>query len=85
MSHCIAGSHSASTPFGPGPMHLFFYKLCHLIQYPVTWIFVFDGPFRPNVKRGTKVVQKTPHWVGPCQQLLIAFGLAINEVSRLNF
>jgi hypothetical protein len=82
MSQCVAGSHSASTPFGPDAMQLFFYKLCRLIQYPVTWIFVFDGSCRPKVKRGTRVIQKTPQWVGPCKRLLTAFGLIVNEVSK---
>ena len=82
MAQCIAGSHAATSPFGPDAQQLFFYKLCNLIQYPVTWVFVFDGPLRPKVKRGTKVVQRTPHWVGPCKELLTAFGLVIHEVSK---
>ncbi len=82
MAQCIAGSHTATSPFGPDAQRLFFYKLCNLIQYPVTWVFVFDGPFRPEVKRGTKVVQRTLQWVGPCKQLVTAFGLIVHEVSK---
>jgi len=44
--------------------------------------FVFDGPLRPKVKRGTKVVQRIPHWVGPCKELLTTFRLVIHEVSK---
>jgi len=42
------------------------------------WIFVFDGPFRPQMKRGVTVVQKVPQWTGPYKQLLTAFGLVIH-------
>ena len=85
MAQCVAGSHTATTPFGPDAMRLFFYKLCSLIRYSVTWIFVFDGPFRPQMKRGVTVVQKVPQWTGPCKQLLTAFGLVIHEVSSPEF
>jgi len=80
MAQCAAGSR---TFCGPDAMHLLFYKLCSLIQYPIIWVFVFDGLFRPPIKRGTKVIQKTPQWVGPCKQLLTAFGLIVHDVSSL--
>ena len=81
MAQCVAGSCTTKTFCGPDAMRLLFYKLCSLIQYPITWVFVFDGLFRPPIKRGTKVIQKTPPWVGPCKQLLTAFGLIVHDVS----
>ena len=39
------------------------------------------GLFRPPVKRGARIIQKTPQWVGPCKQLLTALGLIVHDVS----
>ncbi|KAJ6497260.1 PIN domain-like protein, partial [Mycena vulgaris] len=51
-----------------------FYKLCELLRYSVTAIFVFDGPNRPDFKRGT-LVNKTPHpLTDPFQSMITAFG-----------
>ncbi|KAJ7786688.1 PIN domain-like protein [Mycena olivaceomarginata] len=37
-----------------------FYKLCELLRYSVVPVFVFDGPNRPDFKRG-KPVDKKAH------------------------
>ncbi|KAJ7675077.1 PIN domain-like protein [Mycena rosella] len=39
-----------------------FYQLCNFSLAPMTLVFVFDGPGRPSVKRGTKVVYR-PAWL----------------------
>lgn len=76
----MSGAHAAS-PYGPGGMRLFFYKLCFLIRYPATWIFVFDGQLKVQIKRDTHVIPKNPQWAGPCKRLLEIFGFMIHEVS----
>ncbi|KAF7983636.1 hypothetical protein HWV62_20576 [Athelia sp. TMB] len=51
-----------------------FWRLCHLLSMPVVSVFVFDGPGRPDVKRG-KNVRGTPHWMtAGAQSLIKAFG-----------
>lgn len=32
-----------------------FFKTLKLLQYPVLLLFVFDGPYKPAMKRGNKV------------------------------
>ena len=80
ISQCMSGA-QATSPYGPGGMHLFLYKLCFLIQYPVTWIFVFDGQLKVHRKRDIHVIHKTPQWASPCKRLLEIFGFTIHEVS----
>ena len=79
ISQCMSGAHAAS-PYGPGGMHLFFYKICFLICYPATWIFVFDG-LKAQIKQDIHVISKNPQWASPCKQLLEIFGFTIHEVS----
>lgn len=58
-----------------------FWRLSHLLSIPVAVVFVFDGPNRPEVKRG-KVVRGTPHWMSAgAQSLIKAFGFQHMTVS----
>jgi len=82
ISQCMSGAHAAS-PYGPNGMHLFFYKLCFLIRYPDTWIFVFDGQLKAQTKRDINVIPKNPQWASPCKRLLEIFGFTVHEVSIL--
>ena len=51
------------TQAGKNPeLRTLFFRLAHLLCYPITVIFVFDGPERPDYKRGTEV-KKKEHWV----------------------
>jgi Holliday junction resolvase YEN1 len=51
------------TQAGENPeLRTLFFRLAHLLRYPITPIFVFDGPERPDFKRGT-TVKKKEHWV----------------------
>jgi hypothetical protein len=84
ISQCMSGAHAAS-PYGPGGMHLFFYKLCFLIRYPATWIFVFNGQLKAKIKRDIHVIPKNPQWAGPCKRLLEIFGFTFHEVSVFKF
>ena len=58
-----------------------FFKLAHLLQVPITPLFVFDGACRPAVKCGVNVITK-PNWtMGPFQELLAAFGFQYYTAS----
>ncbi|KAF7795201.1 hypothetical protein EIP86_006351 [Pleurotus ostreatoroseus] len=51
------------------------FKCTRLMQKPFLPLFVFDGPYRPDVKRG-KNITKTPHWmVAGTQEILTALGV----------
>ncbi|KAF8202062.1 PIN domain-like protein, partial [Mycena galopus ATCC 62051] len=69
-----------------------FYQLCNLSLAPLTLVFVFDGPGRPSVKRGIRVVNR-PTWLTEHLKLMItsfgyhfydAPGEAEAELARLN-
>jgi Holliday junction resolvase YEN1 len=61
-------------------MRTLFYRLCHLLRHHTHAIFVFDGPGRPEIKRGKKV-KKTPHWLKRAfVDMLGLFGFAVHEV-----
>ncbi|TEB27659.1 hypothetical protein FA13DRAFT_1634328 [Coprinellus micaceus] len=44
-----------------GPFLPFFFRLCKLLKVPAKFVFVFDGPHRPPVKRGV-LVNTTSLW-----------------------
>ncbi|PIL25797.1 hypothetical protein GSI_11547 [Ganoderma sinense ZZ0214-1] len=55
-------------------LRAFYYHLVDLFTRPIAVVFVTDGPDRPTVKRGTKVI-KTPHWMTTsAKDLVDAFG-----------
>jgi Holliday junction resolvase YEN1 len=61
------------------------WKLCHYLKLPVTLVFVFDGPSRPKIKRGTKVVT-TPLWlIQHFERLVEVFGFYVHHVHPLWF
>ncbi|KAJ7864359.1 PIN domain-like protein, partial [Mycena leptocephala] len=39
-----------------------FYQLCNFLLAPMTPVFMFDGPGRPHIKRGTRVIHR-PLWL----------------------
>lgn len=54
-------------------------KLMHNHFLP---LFIFDGPYRPEVKRG-KEVNRSPHWiVSGTQDILTALGIEWRTVSH---
>ncbi|KIJ99639.1 hypothetical protein K443DRAFT_101847 [Laccaria amethystina LaAM-08-1] len=64
----------------PGHLQIFFFKLCKFLRSPATWVFVFDGPNRPTIKRGKAVNSSTaPSWVGPCKDLIECFGFHVHQ------
>ena len=63
------------------------YKLCHYLKLPVTLVFVFDGPARPAMKRGRKVITKAAWYLELLQRLIESFGFYSHQVrsSVLHF
>jgi hypothetical protein len=66
-------------------LQLFFWWLVHLLSLPVVAIFIFEGPGRPDFKRG-KHVLKLAHWMHNAAQYLIeAFGFEHSTVCCICF
>ncbi|KAJ7137295.1 PIN domain-like protein [Mycena filopes] len=71
---------STAGVFNPGlagdklVLEKFFYQLCQFSLAPLTLVFIFDGPGRPPIKRGTRVIYR-PGWLDQQLKVLItAFG-----------
>ncbi|KAJ7851287.1 hypothetical protein B0H14DRAFT_3451477 [Mycena olivaceomarginata] len=44
---------------GPNPqLRILFYRIAYLLTFPIRGVFVFDGPARPEIKRGTNVLAR---------------------------
>ncbi|KAF9046756.1 PIN domain-like protein [Panaeolus papilionaceus] len=80
MDECIA----ATMPQGVngrlpgGPLYIFFHKLVAFLGVRATFVFVFDGPERPSIKRGHKVHHQN-WWTGIAEELIIAFGFQVHH------
>jgi holliday junction resolvase YEN1 len=60
-----------------------FFRLARYLQFPIAPVFVFDGPGRPSVKRGRKVI-KIAHWLTTrVQEMISLFGFQWYKVSDL--
>jgi hypothetical protein len=84
MDECAAASQAQGIhgQFGGGPLRPFFFRLAKLLKVPANFVFVFDGPKRPEKKRGKTVQQKKPlWWVAPAQALIHHYGFIVHEVS----
>ncbi|KAJ6530470.1 hypothetical protein DFH09DRAFT_1093516 [Mycena vulgaris] len=91
MSQCTAVFQSPGLHLQAGEnpeLCALFYKICELSKYCVTAIFVFDGPGRPDIKRGKQVIDR-PHWLTEHFQAMIsAFGFyhytaSCHPISRI--
>ncbi|KAJ7835255.1 PIN domain-like protein [Mycena olivaceomarginata] len=51
-----------------------FYQLCNLSLAPVTLVFVFDGPGRPSIKRGTRVISRPLWLIDHLKKMITYFG-----------
>ncbi|KAJ7847636.1 PIN domain-like protein [Mycena olivaceomarginata] len=60
---------------GPNPqLRLLFYRTAALLALPIRAVFVFDGPHRPEFKRGTRVLTHG-HWLTSAfRELIREFG-----------
>lgn len=67
---------------GPCPaLRTLFYRLGRLASMPISVVVVFDGPFRPAVKRGKKVIPQERVFITQMKELIRAFGFYVHEVS----
>jgi hypothetical protein len=51
-----------------------FFKLCHYLKSPVTFVFVFDRPHIPEVKHGHCIKGQDPGLIEALKQLIDMFG-----------
>ncbi|KAF8227673.1 PIN domain-like protein [Tricholoma matsutake] len=59
-----------------------FFKLCCYLCYlktPVTFVFVFDGPCRPEVKCGRRMQRQDPKIIEASKQLIDMFGFYCHQ------
>ncbi|KAJ7771089.1 PIN domain-like protein [Mycena maculata] len=62
-----------------GALETLFYQLCNLSRAPVTAVFVFDGPGRPNIKRGVHFTHRSTWLIAQLKVLITAFGYHYHE------
>lgn len=85
--------HARLSVEGSNPLlRLIFFRLARLLSLPIHAVFVFDGPFRPGIKRGRTVGAGKHPLTGPLTEMIHAFGglgweapgEAEAELSRMN-
>ncbi|KAJ7255531.1 PIN domain-like protein, partial [Mycena haematopus] len=59
----------------------FFYQLCNLSLAPATFVFIFDGPGRPSIKRGTRVRSSQPGFIPNLKAMILSFGFYVYDLS----
>jgi holliday junction resolvase YEN1 len=76
--------HAAYGKEGENPeLRTLFFRCCRLMDTPFLPLFVFDGPRRPDVKRG-KRIGKEAHWMtGGMKNIIEAFGYEWRTVRSL--
>ncbi|KAJ7037153.1 PIN domain-like protein [Mycena alexandri] len=57
----------------------FFHYFCNLCRTPTTPVFFFDGPDRPAVKRGTRVIHRSTPLVEHLKTMITSFGFYFYE------
>lgn len=65
-----------------GAILFFFNKLAIYLKSPATFVFVFDGPGRPKVKRDHGVKSSEPRWSKVVRELIQYFGYHVHQVSH---
>ncbi|PPR03299.1 hypothetical protein CVT24_012607 [Panaeolus cyanescens] len=73
MDSCIAASISQGLHGQSGALQMFFNRLLLFSGVRATFVFVFDGPNRPAVKRGHQV-RHNIWWSGIVQDMILMFG-----------
>ncbi|KAF7369882.1 hypothetical protein MSAN_00617500 [Mycena sanguinolenta] len=64
-----------NTQAGPNPeLRILYNRLASLLELPLRIVFVFDGPMRPDVKRGTRVLTHGHPLTAQFQELISHFG-----------
>ncbi|KAJ7152390.1 PIN domain-like protein [Mycena filopes] len=71
--------------FHPGPggdkllLEKMFYQLCQFSRAPLTPVFVFDGPDRPPIKRGIRVMNHAAPVIQHLKTMIRAFGFHVHD------
>ncbi|PPQ81244.1 hypothetical protein CVT24_009531, partial [Panaeolus cyanescens] len=75
VDECVAAAHARSVNghLPGGMLYTLFHKLVKFLDVPATFLFVFDGPDRPKIKRG-KQVRHQIWWAAIVENLIQAFG-----------
>lgn len=63
------------------PLRTLFYRLGHFASLPLIPVFVFDGPHRPDNKRGKATYKRHHPLTVAFKQLIDAFGFHFHDVS----
>ncbi|KAF6753507.1 hypothetical protein DFP72DRAFT_849133 [Ephemerocybe angulata] len=81
MDECVAGTHSAGLhhQFAGGPLRIFFFRLAQLLKIPANFVFVFDGPNKPEKRGHGAQSQPALWWVDDVQRLIESFGFYTHE------
>ncbi|KAF9523227.1 PIN domain-like protein [Crepidotus variabilis] len=81
MAECTGGALAAGVHRQPpgGGLYIFWKKLMDFLKAPIHLIFVFDGPGRPFVKRGRRVILAEPHWANAARDLIHDVGYESHE------
>ncbi|KAJ7765936.1 PIN domain-like protein [Mycena maculata] len=58
-----------------------FYQLSNFLLAPITFVFIFDGPGRPSVKRGTQVIHRQAEFMQYLKAMIVNFGFHYYEAS----
>ncbi|KAF8135308.1 PIN domain-like protein [Mycena galopus ATCC 62051] len=92
--HAILAALNASGVSHPTPALLLeklFYQLCNFALAPVIFVFIFDGPGRPSIKRGIRVGSYQPaQFIPYLKAMILSFGFyfydakAEAELAQLN-
>ncbi|PPQ68024.1 hypothetical protein CVT24_002933 [Panaeolus cyanescens] len=78
MDACIAGSIRQGIHSQSGSLQIFFNKLLLYAEVRATFVFVFDGPDRPAMKRD-HAVQHDVWWTKIVMDLIQMFGFKVHE------
>ncbi|KAF9474954.1 PIN domain-like protein [Pholiota conissans] len=68
-----------------GSLIILFNKLAKYLSIPATFIFVFDGPERPKIKRSHEVRTAVLRWTQTVQNLVRYFGYHVHQASTSVF
>lgn len=63
-------------------LSIFYHKLTRLAKLPVDVIFVFDGNQKPEIKRGSKIIDRQHSLYKPMISFIEAFGFCHHTASN---
>ncbi|KAJ7263203.1 PIN domain-like protein [Mycena haematopus] len=88
--NAVVAALQAAGVFHPGipsqklALEKIFYQFCNLSLAPVTLVFVFDGPGRPPIKRGTRVISRPAWLIEHLKKMITYFGFYFHEATQLD-